>query len=197
MAEVKILIEGYAKAVKNGWVASSACCLIKSEGKKIITDPGCNRKKLIKALKNEKLKPSNVDYVFLSHGHIDHILLAGIFENAKLVTFDTNLLYDNDLMTEFDKHALGKDVEILKTPGHVSEHLSLIINTQKGKVTLAGDVFWWAKGEKQIVDINKRDNSQSMELDMKKLIASREKLLKNADFIIPGHGKMFKVDRKK
>ena len=30
---------------------------------------------------------------------------------------------------------------------------------------------------------------------MEKLIESRKKLLENADYIIPGHGKMFKVKR--
>ncbi len=52
MAEVKVLIEGYAKKIERGWLASSTCCLIKSENKKIITDPGCNRKNLLAAWKN-------------------------------------------------------------------------------------------------------------------------------------------------
>ena len=30
---------------------------------------------------------------------------------------------------------------------------------------------------------------------MEKLIASREKLLESADYIIPGHGKMFEVHK--
>lgn len=195
MAEIKILIKGYAKELKNGWIASSTCCLIKSGNKTIITDPGCNRKKLLKALKKEKLKTKDVDYVFLSHCHIDHILLASLFEKAKFITFDTNLLYDQDLMLDFDKHILGSDIEILETPGHVLEHLSLLVNTSKGKVALAGDCLWWVKGEKQIVDVNKKDNSHPKDLNMKKLIASRKKLLKIADYVIPGHGKMFKVEK--
>ena len=54
MAQVKVLIEGYAKQLKNGWVASSTTCLVEAENKKIVTDPGCNRKKLLDALKKEK-----------------------------------------------------------------------------------------------------------------------------------------------
>ena len=38
MAEVKVLIEGYAKQIENGWVASSTTCLVTTETKKIITD---------------------------------------------------------------------------------------------------------------------------------------------------------------
>lgn len=195
MAEVKILIEGYAKKLKNGWRASSTCCFVKSGNKKIITDPGCNRGKLLAALKKEKIESADIDYVFLSHCHIDHILLAALFKNAKFVTFDTNLLYDQDLMLEFDEQALGKDIKILETPGHTVEHLSLLINTSQGKIALAGDVIWWVDGEEQIVDINKKDDSHPQELNLKKLIASRKKLLKIADYIIPGHGKMFKVEK--
>lgn len=195
MAELKILIEGYAEELKKGWKASSTCCYIKSGNKKIITDPGCNRKKLLNALKKEKLKTTDIDYVFLSHCHIDHILLASLFEKATFVTFDTNLLYNNDLMLEFDKNILGKDIEILETPGHVSEHLSLLVSTPKGKIALAGDCLWWAKEEEQIVDVNKKDDSHPKDLNMKKLIESRKKLLKIADYIIPGHGKMFKTKK--
>ncbi|UCG95824.1 MAG: MBL fold metallo-hydrolase [archaeon] len=193
MAQVKVLIEGYAKQTENGWIASSTTCLITTENKKIITDPGCNRKRLLEGLSREGLSTGDIDYVFLSHCHPDHILLAGIFENAKFVTFDTNLMYDKDLMLEFDKHILGKDVEIIETPGHVLEHLSLLVNTPKGKVAVAGDVIWWVEGEKQVLDINQKDHSQAKGMNMEKLVESRKKLLEMADYIIPGHGKMFKV----
>ncbi|MFH0837058.1 MAG: MBL fold metallo-hydrolase [Candidatus Aenigmatarchaeota archaeon] len=195
MAELKILIEGYAKSLRNGWKASSTVCLITTHNKKIITDPGCNREKLLEALKTEGLTTDTIDYVFLSHCHPDHILLAGIFKNAKFITFDFNLMYDGDMMLEFDKNALGKDIEIIETPGHVLEHLSLLVNTSKGRIAIAGDTIWWVDGEKQIFDINQKDHSQAKGMNMKNLIKSRKKLLNSADYIIPGHGKMFKVNK--
>lgn len=192
MVKVKVLIEGYAKKVKNGFVASSTCCLITSGNKKIIADPGCNRKKLLTALKKEKLSANDINYVFLSHCHIDHILLAGIFKKAKFVTFDTNLIHDDDLMVEFDKNVLGNDIEIIETPGHVIEHLSLLVDTPKGKVAIVGDVFFWLEDEKQVVDVNQEDHSQAKGMSMDDLIASRKKILEVADWVIPGHGKIFK-----
>lgn len=195
MAEVKVLIEGYAKKLEKGWVASSTACLITAKNKKIITDPGCNRKKLLEALDKQGLTTDDIDYVFLSHCHPDHILLAGIFEKTKFITFDTNLMYDKDLMLEFDKHILGKDIEIIETPGHVLEHLSVLVNTPKGKIAIAGDAIWWVEGEKQVFDINQKDHSQAKGMNMEKLIESRKKLLEVADYIIPGHGKMFKVKK--
>jgi len=40
MAKVKVLIEGYAKKTKDGWLASSTATLIKDDDKNIIVDPG-------------------------------------------------------------------------------------------------------------------------------------------------------------
>ena len=104
-------------------------------------------------------------------------------------------MYDKDIMLEFDKHTLGKDIEIIETPGHVLEHLSLLVNTPTGKVAIAGDVIWWVEGEEQVFDINQEDHSQAKGMNMEKLIESRKKLIENADYIIPGHGKMFKVKK--
>lgn len=195
MTTIKILIEGYAKKLEKGWIASSTTCLITADNKKIITDPGCNRQKLLQALQKENLTIDDINYVFLSHCHPDHILLAGIFEKAKYITYDSNLIYNEDSLLTFDKHILGKDIEIIETPGHVLEHLSLLVSTSKGKIAVAGDVIWWIEGEKQIVDIKQKDHSQAKGMNMKTLIESRKKLLKMADYIIPGHGKMFKVNK--
>lgn len=190
--EIKVLIEGYARELKTGWRASCTTTLIKTGKNIILFDPGCNRKRLLAALKKEKVKPSEVNFVVLSHGHLDHSLLTGMFENARVISFES-LLYDQDLMLEFEANILDKGIEIIKTPGHCSEHISLLVNTAKGKVAVAGDVFWWTEGAKQTVEVNKIDDSHPVELNMKELIKSRKKLLKLADYIIPGHGKMFMV----
>lgn len=195
MATVKILAEGYAKKLKDGWKASSTVCFVASGNKKIITDPGCNRTMLLEALKKEGLKTGDIDYVFLSHCHPDHILLAGIFENAKAVTYDTNLIYDNDTLVEFTEHSLGDDITIIQTPGHVLEHISLIVDTHEGKVGIAGDAIWWLEDEEQVFNVKQPDHSQAKGMNMETLIESRKKLIQMADYIIPGHGKKFKVEK--
>jgi glyoxylase-like metal-dependent hydrolase (beta-lactamase superfamily II) len=195
MTEVKVMVEGYANQTENGWVASSTVCLITTENKKIITDPGCNRLKLLEALSRENLKTGDIDYVFHSHRHPDHTLLAGIFENAKHITFDMGMMYENDTLTEFSKNILSDDIEIINTPGHVNEHISLIVKTSNGKIGIAGDVIWWLDGEPQIFDLHQRDHSQAIDLDMESLVKSRKKLLAESNYIIPGHGKMFRVEK--
>ena len=195
MANIKILIEGYAKKLEHGWVASSTVCLIASGNKRIITDPGCNRAKLLNALEKEGLGTGDIDYVFLSHGHPDHTLLAGLFENAKSITYDSNLVYDNDSLTESSTHSLGDEIEILQTPGHMLEHISLLVSTDNGKIAVAGDAIWWLEDEEQSFRVDQPDHSQAKGMNMETLIESRKMIIGLADYIIPGHGKMFKVDK--
>ncbi len=60
---------------------------------------------------------------------------------------------------------------------------------------MAGDTFWWTDDEEQKIDVEKQDDAHPDEVNMKNLIESRKKVLKIADYIIPGHGKMFKVEK--
>ncbi len=190
MAVVKVLIEGYAKETSSGWLASSTTTLIKDGDKDIIVDPGINRKLLLRTLKQEGLTPSDVDIVFLTHYHPDHALLAAIFE--KVIVVDGDTIYENDKETEYEGKIPGTNLQSIATPGHAHEHCSLLVPTDEGKVLIAGDVFWWMDDEEQKVDISKDDPFVK---DKKALLESRKKILEIADWIIPGHGKKFKVDK--
>lgn len=193
MNKIKVLIEGYAKETENGWLASSTVTFIQSNGKNIIVDPGCNRKKLLEELSKNNLKLADIDFVLLTHSHGDHSLLAGIFDNAKIIT--PSEIYDNDNQVEIEDKIPGTDLEIIQTPGHSPEHCSLVIPTEEGTYVVAGDVFWWMDDEEQKIDVGKEDDAHPAEAHMPKIIESRKKILKIADYIIPGHGKMFKVEK--
>jgi len=193
MATAKVLVEGIAKQIKGGWIASSTVTLVEANGKKIIVDPGCDRKALLSALKKEKISLGDVDFVLQTHSHADHTLLSGIFENAKVIT--PVEMYEGSTQKEYQSDFLGGGLKIIQTPGHTQEHCSLLVPTKKGNVLIAGDLFWWVEGEEQKVDVEKVDDAHPMETNMKQLIESRKKILKMADYIIPGHGKMFKVEK--
>lgn len=194
MAEVKVLIEGYAKEIENGWLASSMTTLIKIDGQNIIVDPGCNRVKLLDELSKNNFKTSDINYVLLTHNHIDHILLAGIFENAKVVT--SAEIYDNDKQVDHEDKISDLDIEIIKTPGHSSDSQSFVVKTDEGIYVIAGDVFWWTDAEEQKTDYNSLINHPDPYMKDKAILeASRKKILELADYIIPGHGKMWKVDK--
>ncbi|HUW72155.1 MAG TPA: MBL fold metallo-hydrolase [Candidatus Humimicrobiaceae bacterium] len=193
MNKVKVLIQGYAKEIENGWLASSTTTFVQSNGKNIVVDPGCNRKRLLEELAKNNLKPADINFVLLTHSHGDHALLAGIFENAKVIT--PAEIYYNDNQVEPENKIPGTNLEIIQTPGHSPEHCSLVVPTEEGTYIVAGDVFWWTDDEEQKIEIEKEDDVHPDEVNMPKLIESRKKILEIADYIIPGHGKIFKVKK--
>jgi len=192
MAEVIVLIEGYAKKTGGIMLASPATVLVKDSGLNILIDPGANEKKLLAALAKEKVKPKDIDFVFLTHYHPDHILNIRLFPGKDILDGDT--IYRGDKEIGFANKIPGTSILVIPTPGHAHEHASLIVKTKGGKVCVAGDLFWWADDVKQKID---RASLISLEDPYEKnheqLIESRKKILAMADWIIPGHGKPFKV----
>lgn len=195
MAKIKILVEGYAHRRKKGHPASPSSVLVFDGNTKILIDPGTNAKALLGALRKERIKPADIDIVFLTHYHLDHLL------NIRL--FPANDIYDGDTISRGDKiidYSGGKlpktNIRVIKTPGHAHEHCSLLVQTAKGRVAVAGDVFWWWSDQKQKTDkkslLKLKDPFVKNKLA---LLQSRKKLLALADYIIPGHGKMFKVEK--
>jgi len=194
MTKIKILINGYAKEIGGVEYASSSVTLIREHNLNILVDTGMNRKLLLNSLKKEGLTPKDINFVVLTHTHIDHCLLAGIFENARIL--DDSSIYSFDgKITEHQKKIPGADIEIVSTPGHDQSHCSVLISTDKyGKVVIAGDLFWWSDKDKQSVDKKSLLTLNDPYVkDKKSLDKSRKKILKIANYIIPGHGKPFKV----
>jgi len=194
MTQVKTFIEGYAKKTAGGWLASSTATLVQKNRLNIIVDPGINRALLLDKLAELNLSPQDIDYVLMTHFHPDHNYLSAIFENAKAL--DDELIYDNDKGTEHHGVVPGTNLKIIQTPGHEKFHASLVVPTQEGVYVIAGDVFWWSDNEEQKTDRNNLIQHEDPFVKNKEaLIKSREKVLEIADYIIPGHGKMFKVEK--
>ncbi len=192
MYSVKQIIQGYAKKIDNGWLASSSTILIQGSEKNILVDSGINKLLLLETLEKEELSTDDIDIIFMTHFHPDHIFLVGLFDNA--IALDGETIYTKDLEEEYIGNIPGTNIKLLPTPGHANEHTSLIVENENGEViVVAQDVFWWTDQEEQIVKdydalINKEDPFM---VDFSALKESRRKVLEIADYIIPGHGKMF------
>lgn len=198
MTRVRILIEGFAEEFDNFEQISPSVALIENDVIKIIVDPGFNREQLLNALEKENLKTEQIDFVILTHNHLDHCLLAGIFENA--VVLDNSDQYSqNGVIKRQTENMLGDDIQIVSTPGHDPFHCSVVIKTEDmGNAVIAGDIFWWLSNAEPTKDYDTLLNLEDPYVkDEAKLIESRKKILEIADYIIPGHGKMFKVKRTK
>lgn len=189
--KVKVLIEGYAKEINGEEHASCSTVLIEEENNKIIVDPGSNRELLIDSLKQEGLNTEDINIVLLTHTHLDHSLLSGMFKNASI--YDDSSIYTLDSKIIEHEGEIGNNIKIISTPGHDQFHMSVLIeNTDKGNIVISGDIFWWHDDEEQLVTkedlINKIDPYVKNE---EQLLESRKKILDVANYIIPGHGKPF------
>lgn len=192
MTTIKILIQGYAKKAKNGWRASSTCVLLQDKGLNILVDPGTNKNLLLKNLKSAGLRPKNIDLIFLTHYHPDHWLNISLFPGVKIL--DGDIIYDGDKEIGFSGKIPKTNIKVMATPGHAHEHAALLVKTKIGTVAITGDLFWWNDQEKQKTDIQSLINKKDPYVkNWPELKTSRRKILKLTDYIIPGHGKMFKI----
>jgi glyoxylase-like metal-dependent hydrolase (beta-lactamase superfamily II) len=105
-----------------------------------------------------------------------------MFPEAK--TLEYFGLWDRNTVEDW-KEQFTENIRIIKTPGHNYDSITLLVKTDDGIVAICGDVFWKE-------DFPKDDPYAS---DKEKLEESRKKVLEMADYIIPGHGKMFKVEK--
>jgi len=192
MDSVKILIKGYAQQEPGGrWHATSTTVLVRSNGKNVLIDPGMNPEELQKALYNERLTLEDIDIVVNSHSHMDHTRNSKLFDKSKVLNpFTQYKQIPDDLVIP------GTQIKVVFTPGHVDKHLAFLVNTSEGKCAIAGDVFWWEDDEEQKTDIKSLiEHIDPAGKNQKVLQESRKKLLALGDYIIPGHGETFRVQK--
>ena len=188
MAEVKILMRGYTSAEEVEVTGEERTCptisLVRDNGKTIIVDPGVlrNPDDLKEKLREDGLTTDDIDFVFLTHSHLDHYRNTGMFARAKVIEYFG--IWDGNKCDDWQEQ-FSEDIRIIKTPGHDSSSLTLLVKTEKGIVAICGDVFWKE---------NYPENDPYAS-DPVKLAESRKKVLESADFVIPGHGIIFKVKR--
>jgi glyoxylase-like metal-dependent hydrolase (beta-lactamase superfamily II) len=181
-AEVKVLIEGYLMHESDGGIGCTVT-LIKDNGKNIIVDPGTTKtpNEIEEKLKAEGLKLEDIDMVFLTHSHYDHFKNVGIFPNARIIEYWG--AWDGDKISSRKQKFFSDDIELLKTPGHSLDSLSLIVKTDQGKIAVVGDLWW----QENFPEYDK------VAQDNEVLKIERQRILELADHIIPGHGNIFKT----
>ena len=187
MTEVKILVSGYTTADSATEGEEKTCAtitLVRDKNIVMVCDPGVldSQQILIDALKKEGLAINDVNYVFITHSHIDHYRNIGMFPNAK--TLEYFGIWDGGGVKDW-KENFTEDIKIIKTPGHNYDGLTLLVKTKEGTIAICGNVFWKE-------NYPENDTYAS---DPKKLQESRQKVLQFADFIIPGHAGMYKVKK--
>lgn len=195
--KVSVLLEGYSYTdTEKKYRANGTCTLVTGKDKKILVDTGSPRDKqrLLEKLKEHNIAPEEVNYVVCTHGHVDHVGNLNLFSNAILMV-SHDILQEQDVYVDppenFNKGAPycidRENVQVITTPGHTHGDVSVVVrDTEYGTVVICGDVFEHEGDDNLWEEFSEFPEKQR---------ESRKRVLEIADWIVPGHGEMFKVDK--
>lgn len=188
---VCVLLEGYSDATGPGTQNATGSSTLFKGPTHIVVDTGTpwDKHRLLTRLRECGIGPLDVGFVVCTHGHSDHVGNLNLFENATMiVSYDVSKghSYTTFPFKQGRTYKINDYAEVIPTPGHTDCCVSVIIrDTNLGTVVAAGDLFE-CKDDLQQPRLWK-DFSEHIDQQ----IANREKVLKIADWIIPGHGQMF------
>lgn len=192
--------------------------------KKIIVDTGFeqesdlsdeninkNGSALKRALKDFGIKPKDIDMVFITHLHRDHFGNLGVFKHSEIVASEPALKLLPGIRGAKDGEVLADGVRVMYTPGHTADHASLVLDTERlryrkqtgaagGSILGIGNVRIAVAGDAIVTPghfIMDKAWAHNPDLySMEQSIESMNKIIEVADFIVPGHGGIFKNVRK-
>jgi glyoxylase-like metal-dependent hydrolase (beta-lactamase superfamily II) len=184
VTSVHLLHEGYTRPPDR--VGSSIVLVIDGDAR-IVVDPGmvAARSLILDPLAGLGVAPDEVTHVFLSHHHPDHTLNVALFPNAEVVDFWARYRDDHWLDMPGDGYRLAPNSQLWLTPGHSEEDATLVVEADDGVYAMTH--LWWRPDRTPAVDPNASDQEA--------LERGRERVLAVADWVIPGHGSAFHVDR--
>jgi len=201
LPEIDVLFYGFPGKGSNTYLGWSTIALLKSEGKKVLVDTGGSgaRPMLLEALEERGLRPYDIDYVFLTHLHFDHIANINLFPHATFIlsrkeweyanTRDDLFVMEGSLpllrsfkkrLVEIDGEELLPGITCLHTPGHTPGCLSLVVDMkEKGRWVIAGDAI---KNRQEL-----RSGEVGMTLEAETSNRTIQGVRKMASRVLPGH----------
>lgn len=125
------------------------CTLIKTEKLNILIDAGMNVKYLKEKLEVTNTKLEDINYIFLTHTHKDHIgALANIVKKYKpTICMGKKMFMDLEYLNEYDDIVIliddlrlnDLDVEIIKTSHDASESLGYVFSSGNSSLVYITD----------------------------------------------------------
>lgn len=177
--------------------ASSSVVLLQTEDKgNILIDTGeyARRAELISALKTEAgLDPEDISFLVNTHSHPDHTGNNEIFDKAMWLIHPKEFggLINNKTgvvsINEGYEISSQPRAHIIETPGHTWWSISIIVETDH-VYAITGDAL-------PIEDNYLQWVPPGINIDPGLALKSMERIVETADYVLPGHDKMFKIDK--
>ncbi|XP_069104935.1 metallo-beta-lactamase domain-containing protein 1-like isoform X2 [Argopecten irradians] len=193
MYEVTILKEGYNEQQGPGHQKACGTITLLKGAKNIIVDTGnpWDKDLILKGLEEHGILPFEVRFVVGTSALSDKVGNLNLFTGAIQIIAGKIYHHENFYLHAFHQgipYEIDDDVEVVPTPGHTGSDVSVIVrNTKLGTVAITGDLFE-CKEDLENPSLW-QDNSEKPDAQEQ----SRINILRIADYIVPGHGEMFKV----
>ncbi|WKX96048.1 hypothetical protein Q1695_012481 [Nippostrongylus brasiliensis] len=129
-----------------------------------------------------------IGIVVVTHGHVDHCGNLSLFKDAThYLGRDIAVRGEYSTLSEDDPVLLAPNIELRRCSGHTDHDLIVVVNNaERGCVVIAGDIFESQNDEDLWRDVSRYPAQQ---------LKSRSVIKGIADWIVPGHGPMFKNEK--
>jgi N-acyl homoserine lactone hydrolase len=207
--KIDLLIPGLPAKADHFLFGICSLLLLHVAGRTILFDTGPFRIRptLLAALQSRGLTPEDIDTVFLTHLHWDHVENLDLFAHAEILTPRVEFEYaaaprTNDWGTPpyvreilrdmrvtllpDEEQELFPGVRTLLLPGHSVGLQGLVIDDGKERAVLASDALWSARDAVRAVpDVAFFDPAKAQ--------ASLHRALAAGDVFYPGHDRPFRL----
>ena len=141
--KIDLLTKVFPGKSSAGALGLSTCALIRTEEHTLLFDTGAHGiiKILQRSLAELQVQPEEVDMIFLSHLHYDHLNNVAYFPNAEIVCGrrEWDLRRERKLRFVEDNEEVLPGMRALWVPGHTPGQMALAIDTPEGTLVMAGD----------------------------------------------------------
>lgn len=186
-AEVHILFNGYAEDGNRPEVSrvASTVAFVREGDVRVIIDPGMvpDPGSLLEPLTALGVPAENITDVIFSHHHPDHTLNAALFPRARFHDFWAMYQGDRWESRAAEGYELSPSIRLIETPGHTPQDITTLVGTADG--VFAFTHLWWS---------SRGPAEDPLAVDMAALHRNRERVLRVASLIVPGHGAPFAPD---
>lgn len=199
----EILLPGIPVSSTRGAFGWCTVVLIQNGDKRILFDTGSYnvRPILLENLKKRHLSPEDIDIVFISHPHYDHIVNAELFDRSQILISEADLNYAleaNDpfvpvtlidmlkkrLRTLAGEEYITETAKAVSLPGHTPGHMGLLL--EHDSIIVAGDAV---KNAWEFVHLVAPPPFVSEVSSLQ----SYNKIRSLAKVVIPGHDRPFRL----
>jgi len=207
MPKIETVLQGFTVGTDQGLLGFCTVTLIRGSRNILVDAAQIGRRQLLQQrLAALGVSPKDIDAVFLTHAHWDHILNMDLFPNAEFLIhpaerdyakhpherdwatprYTSTILESYRLLEVKEGEEIDDGVQVIDTPGHTPGSISLLVQTPEGRAALCGDTMhnsWSAvSGLPRLVF-----------WDVEKAKASIRKILDRSDIVYPGHDRPFRL----